>query len=110
MFYSLLLAFSDFLTFGIAYLISAIMTIAALGGYFIGIVKNKWAYMLTGLVALFYGIIYVLLQMETFAFLAGTLLIFLILCVIMVLTRNIQLDDPRMVHKADKVATNEDPK
>lgn len=110
MFYSLLLAFSDFLSFGIAYLISAIMTIAALGGYFIGIVKNKWAYMLTGLVALFYGIIYVLLQMETFAFLAGTLLIFLILCVIMVLTRNIQLDDPRMVHKADKVATNEDPK
>lgn len=110
LFYSLLLAFSDFLSFGSAYLIAAVMTTAALGGYFIGIVKNKWAYMLTGLVALFYGIVYVLLQMETFAFLAGTLLLFLILCVIMVLTRNIHLDDPRLVRKTGNVTTEEDPK
>ncbi len=92
LFYALLLAFSDFLAFGLSYLIAAVMTTAALGLYFIGIVKNKWAYFLTGLVALAYGVIYVLLQMETFAFLAGTLLLFLILCVIMSLTRNLKLD------------------
>lgn len=97
LFYSLLLAFSDFLSFGISYLIAAVMTTAALGGYFIGIVKNRWAYLLTGLVALAYGVIYILLQMETFAFLAGTLLLFLILCIIMFLTRNLKLDDPRLV-------------
>ena len=72
------------------------MTTVALGAYFIGIVKNKWAYLLTGLVALAYGIIYILLQMETFAFLAGTLLLFIILCIIMFLTRNLKLDDPRL--------------
>lgn len=92
LFYALLLAFSDFLAFGLSYLIAAVMTTAALGLYFIGIVRNKWAYFLTGLVALAYGVIYVLLQMETFAFLAGTLLLFLILCVIMSLTQNLKLD------------------
>lgn len=92
LFYSLLLAFSDFLSFGLSYLIASVMTVAALGGYFIGIVKGKWALLLTGLVALSYGVIYVLLQMETFAFLAGTLLLFLILCVVMYLTRNLSLD------------------
>ena len=96
LFYSLLLAFSDFLSFGLSSLIAAVMTTAALGAYFIGIVKNKWAYLLTGLVALAYGIIYILLQMETFAFLAGTLLLFIILCIIMFLTRNLKLDDPHL--------------
>ena len=50
---------------------------------------------LTSLVALAYGVIYILLQMETFAFLAGTLLLFLILCAIMFLTRNLIMDDPK---------------
>ena len=96
LFYSLLLAFSDFLSFGLSYLIAAVMTTVALGAYFIGIVKNKWAHLLTGLVALAYGIIYILLQMETFAFLAGTLLLFIILCIVMFLTRNLKLDEPRL--------------
>ena len=90
LFYALLLAFSDFLSFAHSYLIASVMTTLAVGGYFIGIVKNKWAYLLTALVAIAYGVIYVLLQLETFAFLAGTLLLFVILCVIMLLTRNIQ--------------------
>lgn len=95
LFYSLLLAFSDFLSFGLSYLIASVMTVSALGAYFIGIVKNKWAYLLPCLVALFYGVIYILLQMETFAFLAGTLLLFIILCVIMALTRNMMIEGPR---------------
>ena len=90
LFYTLLLAFSDFLSFGIAYLIAAVMTTGALCGYFIGIVKSKWAFLLAGLVAVAYGVIYVLLQLENFAFLAGTLVLFLILCIIMLLTRNLK--------------------
>lgn len=94
LFYALLLAFSDFLSFRLSYLIAAGMTTLALGAYFRGIVKNRWAYLLTAMVALSYGVSYVLLQMETFAFLAGTLLLFLLLCVIMYLTRNLRLSDP----------------
>ena len=96
LFYSLLLGFSDFIAFGWAYLVASVMTVAALGAYFIGIVRGKWALLLTGLVALAYGVIYVLLRLETFAFLAGTLLLFLILCVVMALTRNLSLEDPRI--------------
>ncbi len=91
LFYSLLLAFSDFLSFGLSYLIASIMTTGALCGYFAGFVKSKWALVLTGLVALAYGVIYVLLQLETYAFLAGTLLLFLILCIIMMLTRKMKV-------------------
>jgi inner membrane protein len=87
LFYALLLAFSDFLSFGLSYLIAAVMTSGALGAYFGAIVKSKWAYLLTGLVAAAYAVIYILLQMETFAFLTGTLLLFAILCVVMRLTR-----------------------
>ena len=93
LFYSLLLAFSDFLSFGLSYLIASVMTVGALSGYFAGLVKSKWAFLLAGLTALAYGVIYVLLQMETFAFLAGTLLLFIILCVIMFLTRKLKLGD-----------------
>ena len=98
LFYSLLLAFSDFLSFGLSYLIASVMTVGALHGYFVGIVKSKWAYLLSALVALAYGVIYVLLQMETFAFLAGTLLLFVILCVVMFLTRNLKLADPKITY------------
>ena len=97
LFYSVLLAFSDFLSFGIAYLIASVMTTVALGAYFVAIVKNKWAYLLAGLVALAYAVIYVLLQMETYAFLVGTLILFVILCVIMFLTRNLKMDKENQV-------------
>ena len=89
LFYALLLAFSDFLSFGLSYLIASVMTTAALGWYFSGIVKSKMAWLLTLLVAVAYGVIYILLQMDTFAFLAGTLLLFAILCVIMSLTKKL---------------------
>ena len=66
------------------------MTTASLGAYFIAIVKGNSAWILTALVALAYLVIYILLQMETYAFLAGTLLLFGILCLVMYLTRNLQ--------------------
>ena len=61
-------------------------------------------------VALAYGVIYVLLQMETFAFLAGTLLLFLILCVIMFLTRNLKMDDPKLVPAETNARPEQEPK
>ena len=49
-------------------------------------------------------VVYVLLQLETFAFLAGTLLLFIIFCVIMALTVNMKLDNPKQlpVNSPDK--------
>ena len=69
------------------------MTIIALGAYFYGFLKSKVAISFTGAVACLYGFIYILLQMETGALLAGTIALFVILCVIMYYTRRNDLFD-----------------
>jgi len=88
LFYALVLSFSEFLSFPLAYALAATMTTLALLGYFRGILKSKEAWLLGGLVAVAYAVSYVLLQMETYAFLAGTLILFAVLAGIMYLTRN----------------------
>lgn len=95
LFYALLLAFSEFLSFGLSYLIAAGMTMLALTGYYFGIFKNKLAGILSATSALAYLISYVLLQMENYALLAGTLVLFLLLCGVMYLTRDLrkQMED-----------------
>ena len=94
LFYVLVLSFSEFMRFPIAYALAALMTVAALLGYFRGILRDRSAWLLTGLVALAFLISYVLLQMETYAFLAGTLLLFALLAGIMYLTRNLNREEP----------------
>ena len=89
LFYALLLSFSEIMSFGLSYLIAAVMTTLALTGYFRGILKSRLAYLLGALVALAYGVSFVLLQMETYALLAGTLILFVLLLVVMFFTRNL---------------------
>lgn len=89
LFYSLLVAFSEFIAFGVAYIIAALMTTGALMLYFRAILKNGSAYLLGGFVALVYVANYMLLRMETYALLAGSLLFFLLLCGIMYLTADV---------------------
>lgn len=88
LFYALVLSFSEFMSFSLAYVIAALMTVGALFGYFRGILRDRSAWLLTALVALAYLLSYVLLQMETYALLAGTLMLFVLLVCIMYLTRN----------------------
>ena len=89
LFYALVLSFSEFLRFPVAYGLAAVMTVAALFGYFRGILRDRSAWLLTALVALAYLLSYILLQMETYALLAGTLVLFALLVGIMYLTRNL---------------------
>ncbi len=88
LFYSLLVAFSEFIAFAVAYIIAALMTTGALMFYFRAILKSRSAYVLGGFVALVYALNYMLLQMETYALLAGSIVLFLLLCVVMYLTAN----------------------
>ena len=89
LFYALVLSFSEFMSFSVAYALAALMTVAALFGYFRGILRDRSAWLLTALVALAYALSYILLQMETYALLAGTLVLFALLVGIMYLTRNL---------------------
>lgn len=96
LFYLLLLSISEYVSFCWSYVIASFMTTAALGVYFYGFLKSKVALAFTGAVACLYGFIYILLQMETGALLAGTIALFIILCVIMYFTRRNDLfDQPR---------------
>lgn len=88
LFYSLLLSFSEFILFGLAYLLAAVMTAGALTLYFKAILKHRSGYMLGGFVAFVYLINYMLLQMEVYALLAGSLVLFALLCGVMYLTAN----------------------
>ena len=89
LFYSLLLAFSELVTFGVAYITAAAMTIIALTLYFRAILKSRSAYTLGGFVTSVFALNYILLQLETYALLAGSLVLFLMLCVVMYLTANV---------------------
>lgn len=89
LFYALVLSFSEFMPFLAAYTLSAVMTVGALFFYFRGILRDQSAWLLTCLVAVAYLLSYVLIQMETYALIAGTLVLFALLAGIMYLTRNL---------------------
>lgn len=88
LFYLLLLSISEYLAFGWSYLIAAVMTVGALGGYFIGFLKSRIAIACTIAVAVLYAFIYLLLNLETGSLLVGSLALFAILSLIMYFTRN----------------------
>lgn len=90
LFYTLLIAMSEHLGFTLAYVISAIMTIVLLTLYIMGILKiRKTAFTIGGLLTLLYTYIFVLIQMETYALLAGSLGLFIILAIIMYYSQKI---------------------
>ncbi len=92
LFYVLMLSFSEFIVFGAAYAVAALMTVSALTCYYRAILKNKCAYLLTGFVTIVYVINYILLQMETYALLASSLVIFVMLTVVMYITAEMKMD------------------
>lgn len=89
LFYLLLLAFTEYMAFWIAYLIASVLTVGSLGAYFVSVLKSRIGYWFAAAVAVFYTFIYVLLQLETSALIIGTLVLFLILLMIMYFTKNL---------------------
>ena len=90
LFYSLLLSISEHVGFNMAYLISAVLTIGLVGGYMLGIIKKKKpAFIMSGLLSVLYIYIFILIQLETFALLAGSLGLFVILAAVMYFSKKI---------------------
>lgn len=89
-FYVLLIAFAEYLGFGLAYLAGAAATIALITAYSSHILKSK---KLTGAVfamlSFIYTYLYVLLQMEENTLLVGAISLFITLATIMFVTRNV---------------------
>jgi inner membrane protein len=90
-FYALLLSFCEHIPFFWSYVIAMLMTVALITGYLAGILKiRKTAMMVGALLLALYIFLYVLLQMETYALLFGSLGIFVILAVLMYASQKVK--------------------
>jgi inner membrane protein len=89
-FYSILLAISEYILFQHSYLISSLLIIALIGFYVKSIYKSKQiASIITGMLFMFYGFMYVILQLQDYSLLLGNIALFIILAAIMFFTRKI---------------------
>ena len=89
-FYSMLLAISEYLLFQYSYLISGVLVISLISLYTKSVYKNRTIVMsISTMLILFYGFVYVLLQMEDYSLLLGNFALFLILAAIMFFTRKV---------------------
>jgi inner membrane protein len=89
-FYALLISFTEHFGFNQAYLISAIAVIALIAFYAYAIIrKTKLIVLLTGLFGMLYAYIFVLLQLEDYALLAGSIGLFVILAAVMTMSRKV---------------------
>lgn len=90
-FFILLLSLSEQIGFDPAYAVACIATIGLITLYSKAIFSAKGNSLWVGtLLALQFGFIYIILQLEDYALLAGSIALFLILALIMYLTRNIK--------------------
>lgn len=89
-FYTLLLSISEYLNFTLSYIISAFAIIVQISLYSLSIFKEKSrALIVSGVLLMLYSYLFVVLQLEDFALLLGSLGLFAILGVVMYLTRKI---------------------
>ncbi|MBN1268484.1 MAG: cell envelope integrity protein CreD [Kiritimatiellae bacterium] len=94
-FYTLLLSIAEHIGFGRGYLISGAATVLLISGYARSVLKkSRLALMVGGVLALLYGYLYILLQLEDYALLLGSAGLFVILALTMYLTRRIDWGNP----------------
>ncbi len=92
LFYSLLLSLVEHISFGLSYFIAALMTIGMVTVYVRAVLKNARMAMLTGSVlALMYAFIYILMCLETYALLTGSIGLFLALAAVMYVSMKVKL-------------------
>jgi len=90
LFYSLLLSLSEQIGFALAYLIASVATIALITTYANSIFRDrKPTVILAVILAGLYGFLYTVLQLEDIALLIGSITMFLILGIIMFISRKI---------------------
>jgi inner membrane protein len=90
LFYSLLLSTSEYINYYISYAISAILTILLISGYVRAILKsNKLTLLMSLMLVILYSFIFIIIQLQDSALLVGSLGIFIILAVVMFLSRKI---------------------
>jgi inner membrane protein len=89
-FYLLLLSVSEHMHFTYSYILASAVTIGIISGYSIRILnKKKRSIFFTLLLVLLYACLFILLQLEDYALLLGSIIVFLVLGFVMYITRGI---------------------
>ena len=90
LFFVLLLSFSEYVGFNYAYVIATVATISSIALYAKSIFKNtKFVYILFSLLVLLYAFMFTLLQLDGYALLIGSVMLFAVLSVVMYVSRDI---------------------
>jgi len=90
LFYVLLLSISEHLSFDFAYILSAVAITTIITGYSKGILRNNY-FTLTvfGILTILYAYLYIVLQLEDYALLMGSIGLLVVLATVMYITRKI---------------------
>ncbi len=92
LFYSLLLSLSEIWGFNLAYIVAAIMTTVLIVVHMSSILKNRNLGLFIGaLLTFLYLFVFILIQMESYALLVGSIGLFCILAVIMYFSKKLEL-------------------
>ena len=90
LFYALLLSLSEHVPFNAAYALAGLATTGAVTAYTRSIFKTRMLSLVTGTVLLaLYGFVFIILQLQDYALLVGSVGLFVALALTMYLTRNI---------------------
>ena len=89
-FYTLLLSISEHTSFNFAYIISSVVIIGMITLYAQSIFKNQLlTRILAGMLVIIYGFIFVILQLQDFALLMGSIGLLIVLGIVMYLSRKV---------------------
>ena len=90
LFYSLLLSLSEHIAFALAYFLSGIVIIGLITSYSKFVLKSSKLGIISGFIlSMFYLFLYILLQLQDYSILVGSIGLLIILSIIMYITRNI---------------------
>lgn len=99
-FYTLLLSVSEHLHYNLAFIVSAIATLLLIAGYVKAILKsNQLTLLISGILLVLYTFIFVIIQLQDYALLIGSIGIFIILGLVMYFSRKIDWYNIRMEEK-----------
>ncbi|OFY66126.1 MAG: hypothetical protein A3H98_12035 [Bacteroidetes bacterium RIFCSPLOWO2_02_FULL_36_8] len=89
-FFTLLLSISEHVTFNMAYIISGVSTLLLIAGYIKAILKSTLlTSLISGILFFLYSFIFVIIQLQDYALLIGSIGLFIILCLAMYFSRKI---------------------
>ncbi len=107
-FYTLLLSLSEHLKYNMAFIVSALATLLLIAGYVKAILKsNQLTWLISGILTIIYTFIFVIIQLQDFALLIGSIGIFMILGLVMYFSRKIDWYNLKLGEKEEEKTNNE---